>query len=1768
MARMRFFLLLIFSTLAWGRERDPYIVAVTEGDPSATVAGMVNAITGDYYIAEQDLVVRGAEPIVFRRAYVSDKGQGEYAGWMFHAHLQLTFFRKKKIVQFTQPNGTLLHFTYTDNYQKKRKRKRAEGNITFQLDEETQGYVNSSTGHLSALTNLKNTFVEMEKDEKTFYIHEASGVERCYQFYDKGEHGAYLYHLMWERLPNSNVIQYAYDEEQRLAEISTHNSTLTRTYAWAKLRYTGPHPHEESDCEVTTSDGRVLHYLFAKRSDEDQLLMMQVVSPENPHEELEYCKENFECGPVVKERAWPDGRRVQVRYYKHNTTSYVHGEKIKLDEIYDERSDRVKAIYTSSGDGNELELLYEFIYEVGKRTHVFDVYGNRTVYHYSYDHVLKKIERFEGTDRLLNSEVFVWGERGGPDAGNLLCKVFYDKSGQPLMARRFSYDPSGNVSEDTLYGTLSGRAGPSLHIDEKGFPEDNGVEHYSKRFTYSEDDLLLSEREDNGREVRYTYLPQTSLLLSKLTYYAQQLCLRESFEYSEENLLVRIIREDGSERHIEERALRRANAFQGLPLEVFEKYGENGREQLLKRTILNYSKQGQLTRKDIFDANNKFRYNLLFTYDEKGRLIKETNPIGQAATTEYNANNQKISFRDYHGQHVQRMSYDKRGQLAAVTQSTPNGEARTIQSHYNKIGQEIRSIDAYGNATQNSYDPLGRLLSKTLPAVEETYGYVQQPTETYQYDGAGNRICTINPNGAETITRFNIYGKPLEITYPDGGVERFFYNLDGSLQEAIDPLGMITRYTYDVFGRLTDKMIFGPGETFFKRETCRYNAFHLLEQWNSAGQVTRYTYDGAGRKISETSDEITTTYAYDSLGFTCREECGDLIKHTSRDLLGRPLLERIEDQNGTLFEQTETAYDAWGNKKTIRRSVDGYLAVEAFAFDAFNRPITQVDALGQTTRITYNDHFRNAHGQYVLQKTHTDPSGIQTIETYDALQRLAVAEKKNSFGELLGREEYFYDPGGNRCRQVSTIPQRDETVTTLWTYSPQGRQVGLTEGAMGPEQRDTHYSYNARGQVDTIRTASGVELHHTYNGVGQLVALQSTDGTISYTYENDPLGRLVQSRDEKTGRTTHRTYDFAGRLLSETLANGLTIENSYDALGRRTAFTLPDQSSIEYSYDAFHLSSVTRLNRQRQKRYTHRYTAYDLSGNLLEEELPFRLGSRTTHYDPAGRTISTFTHHFDQEVLAFDRTGHPLSLLTNNIPSTFTYDDLSQLTQDDAHVYTYDSHYNRLSKDGAPYTLNDTNQLLSAYSYDQEGRPTSKGDLSFSYDALGRLTSAHRNTTRVDFAYDSLHRCISRTSFTLTDNRWVKEDHQDFLYDEQNEIGSVRNGTLFQLRVLGMAPNAESGAAIAIELDNEVYVPMYDLFGNVRVLMNSIFQPMASYTYSAFGEIIEDDSSVDNPWRFFSKRYDPILGLTLFGRRFYDPETGRFLTPDPAGFTDSLNLYAFVLNDPLTRMDLYGLATTDYIKSNLFGESFRFLGDGIYYVASNLLPIGPIQDLMIMLSNFLSGVTRPVAPRSCCPAENIGGNHFNSETRVVYVNGMKNDHEDGRESSGFISDSLAGSGVTFVHHNTQGLVTDMAVAALGKAGFQTESSKKFAEALRSEINTVGGNGRVFVFAHSRGSIELRNALKLLSKEEKRLLHIRTFGSADLFKDRDVGSLKHFISSRDAIVLLSPIRFAKAVFSPESSNVTILPSKGGLFDHSFLGETYREAVREEARKILK
>ena len=259
----------------------------------------------------------------------------------------------------------------------------------------------------------------------------------------------------------------------------------------------------------------------------------------------------------------------------------------------------------------------------------------------------------------------------------------------------------------------------------------------------------------------------------------------------------------------------------------------------------------------------------------------------------------------------------------------------------------------------------------------------------------------------------------------------------------------------------------------------------------------------------------------------------------------------------------------------------------------------------------------------------------------------------------------------------------------------------------------------------------------------------------------------------------------------------------------------------------------------------------------------------------------------------------------------YAYDDLNQLQNESIanfaeHAYVYDSLSNRRARDGKEHTINSLNQLLDSgeatYNYDKRGHLIADSNAQYTYDALGRLTSLTRDGQRYEYQYDAFNRRMKKVTPQGTER---------YLYIDQNEIGMVdEQDNIVQLRIFGSGKGAEIGAAIALELEGETYIPYHDHAGHVSVLVDlKTGNKTESYTYTAFGEAQREGTFIPNPWYFSSKRHDSESGWVYFGRRYYDPATGRWTTPDPLGFADGPNLYAYVHNNPLTHFDLYGLMT-------------------------------------------------------------------------------------------------------------------------------------------------------------------------------------------------------------------------------------------------------------------
>ncbi len=668
------------------------------------------------------------------------------------------------------------------------------------------------------------------------------------------------------------------------------------------------------------------------------------------------------------------------------------------------------------------------------------------------------------------------------------------------------------------------------------------------------------------------------------------------------------------------------------------------------------------------------------------------------------------------------------------------------------------------------------------------------------------------------------------------------------------------------------------------------------------------------------------------------------------DFLDRLVFECIEDTSHQRVNQISYQYDEGGNVSCTQEERQEGPSITRIEYNGEGQPLKITQPSAETTHFAYDYSYRNALGQMVLRQTKTDALGRNQHELFDALGRLVERSVHDSFGALLSQEKITYDLLGRQVKKEETLVSEGEikgAIINLFRYHLNGQEEAIIESAGTPEQKITHFTYNSFAQKVQTLKPDGCSLFYTYDPLQRVQSLTSSDQSLSYRYAYNRRHQLTQVEDCKAQTVQACRYDENGQLIEERFNHGLSMDYRYDRMGRLTALSLPDQSTVEYKYDAFHLRQVDRSSKGALL-YTHRYSAYDPSSLLLQERLIGLSGEVNYTYDPAGRPKEIGHSSFTQTIppQGFDAVGRLREVHTQDAlgfcVAAFNYDALDHLQEEKGkwnHSYRTDSCHNRSRKNGTAYHTNARHQLLSqgeaTYRYDPNGNLIEKRErgetTAYAYDALDRLIAVRKGEETITYTYDASHRRLSKRT---------KDKEEFYLYVGSDDIGSMCQGEIQDLRILGHSSAGEKGA-IAIELQGKAYAPLYDCQGDLVALIDSSTgRTEESYCYSAFGEekIYNQDgkemSHSLNPWRFACKRKDEETGWIYFGRRFYDPETGRWTTPDPLLFIDGPNPYAYLRHRPLMAYDRYGLVGEAYDEAMDFAmNADRYFGFTNEYAA-------------------------------------------------------------------------------------------------------------------------------------------------------------------------------------------------------------------------------------------
>ena len=316
--------------------------------------------------------------------------------------------------------------------------------------------------------------------------------------------------------------------------------------------------------------------------------------------------------------------------------------------------------------------------------------------------------------------------------------------------------------------------------------------------------------------------------------------------------------------------------------------------------------------------------------------------------------------------------------------------------------------------------------------------------------------------------------------------------------------------------------------------------------------------------------------------------------------------------------------------------------------------------------------------------------------------------------------------------------------------------------------------------------------------------------------------------------------------------------------------------------------------------------------------------------------------------------------------------------------------------------------------YDANGNLTDDGIYVYKYDAWNRLVQAKRKTAAGDeyavvgtYRYDGLGRRIykkvehcgskNRQEFFYYDSKWrlleirnaTDKPRQQFVWGSQYidelicmDVDTDGDGDCTDLagspagaRRFFYCQDANYNVVALREGGTIIERYEYDAYGTVRVVRG-----WDSSKGCESGSVVGESLKWQNPDLFYELPSNPLLyagyyyddetGLYHIRNRMYDPCLQRMLQRDPAGYMDTMNLYAYAHGDPIGRLDSLGLwgIQIGSVSIGIGQPTLAFDGEW----ASN----GP--------GDLYSGLPAPAEPRSQRdPDPGVPGDHCLPVDRVV-----------------------------------------------------------------------------------------------------------------------------------------------------------------------------------------
>ncbi|MCH9651395.1 MAG: hypothetical protein K0U98_24425 [Deltaproteobacteria bacterium] len=953
-----------------------------------------------------------------------------------------------------------------------------------------------------------------------------------------------------------------------------------------------------------------------------------------------------------------------------------------------------------------------------------------------------------------------------------------------------------------------------------------------------------------------------------------------------------------------------------------------------------------------------------FTYDNIGNKTEEEDALGRRRRTDYDAlgrvirtvdalNNTTLYEYDAVGNLVRELDprltvtehqYDNRDRRVSTTRNvtlglTPAGPVTTTFS-YDPVWNQTRIQRANGNVVNQTFDDLDRVVTQTdnlgtlLTRVFDSNDNLLEETDangntkTFEYDQLNRLVLENLPEGRSQSFTYDAAGKATSTTDPNGFVINFEYDELDRQVRTVDPasVGTFEVNSFDLTGNLVSTTDRRGNTTTFQLDDLN----RVTQIDHPMGVSESFTYDAVGNQITATDRRgIVTTYAVDGENrILSVVRAGQTVRELEYDANGNVRFDKDGNGNITGFEYDERnlkvaenrplaaitrfGLDAMGNQ--IReRDPEG--RIRTWQYDLRQRVSSMTDGAGETTTFTYDDNGN--------QKTITKPETGTWSRDYDGANRLV------GITDPLGNEtSYGYDNNDNR----TTITDGNTRVSTM-EYDPMNRLTAVVY----PDGERTERDYDGEGNVIETRDAKGQVVTFTFDALGRQTASNSAaaipstgDDLVSqvFTYDdNNNLESVTENYGGGTGtRVSTFTFDDFDRQTSATDPQGEVLQYDYDGNGNRQRLTDADGRVTTYGFDA--LNRVTSVTIPLAG-----VTTYSYFRNSRLKRISYPNGTASEYqYDGANRAILIENTQGAAAVSTFEYTydgnGNRLQQIETNggaaETTTYVFDLADRLTgvnyPDKSTAYTYDAVGNRETE--RDLDLVGTPLLDKSFDYDLRNRLTTVTDLldasqniDYDFDANGNQIRRTQDGVVLEFLYDVRDQLTELTRDGVVEGRYLY-DHQGlrvrkvgggdihrYVYDDQSVLQQTDDAgnTIAKYdygpdRLLSMVHATEG---------RQFY--LFDVLGSIADLTRPDGGVQARYKYDAWGNPRSTVGASFNPFGFTGHERDDETGLYYFKARFYDPETGRFLTEDPAeGDVDtppSLHKYLYAHANPTVMVD-------------------------------------------------------------------------------------------------------------------------------------------------------------------------------------------------------------------------------------------------------------------------